>query len=103
MSRLSLILRAFAKAKDGVTAVEYAVLLALIAAVIAGIVFTLGQRVAGAFDSVDTAFAEALSDGGSGDDGGDDDDEGDDDDGDDDDGDHDDGDDDDGDDDGDND
>ncbi len=37
----------------GATAVEYGLLVALIAAVIVGVVVTLGQKVKGGFDTVD--------------------------------------------------
>ena len=39
----------------GATAVEYGLLVALIAAVIVAVVLTLGQKVKGGFDTVDSA------------------------------------------------
>ena len=45
-------LRALPKSERGATAVEYGLLVALIAAVIVGVVFTLGGKVKGGFDTV---------------------------------------------------
>jgi pilus assembly protein Flp/PilA len=43
--------------EEGATAVEYGLLVALIAAVIVGLVATLGTRIAAAFQTVITALA----------------------------------------------
>ena len=45
-------LRALPKTERGATAVEYGLLVALIAAVIVGVVFTLGGKVKGGFQTV---------------------------------------------------
>jgi len=45
-------LATMADAEDGATAVEYGLIIALIAAVIVGIVFTLGGKIASAFSTV---------------------------------------------------
>ena len=45
-------LRALPKSERGATAVEYGLLVALIAAVIVTVVFTLGGKVKGGFDTV---------------------------------------------------
>ena len=42
--------------EDGATAVEYGLLVALIAAVIVGVVATLGTKILGAFTKVNTAL-----------------------------------------------
>ena len=45
--------------ESGATAIEYALLAGLIAAVIIGMTALLGETVAGAYDSVNDAFAAA--------------------------------------------
>ena len=59
MKKFKLFLRALAKAKDGATAVEYGLMIALIAAVIAGTVAVVGDRVDAAFDAVDDEMSAA--------------------------------------------
>ena len=49
---LQLLLNAHRDEERGATAVEYGLLVALIAAVIVGIVFTLGGQIQGAFQTV---------------------------------------------------
>jgi len=51
----------FMKEEDGATAVEYGLMVALIAAVIVGTVGILGGRVNTAFSNVSTAIAPAAS------------------------------------------
>jgi pilus assembly protein Flp/PilA len=46
----------FMREEEGATAVEYGLMVALIAAVIVGIVTTLGTNVRGAFTTVSTAI-----------------------------------------------
>lgn len=46
----------FAKKEQGATAVEYGLMVALIAAVIVGIVVILGKQVSNAFTTVSTAI-----------------------------------------------
>jgi pilus assembly protein Flp/PilA len=46
----------FAKKEQGATAVEYGLMVALIAAVIVGVVATLGGKVAGAFSTVNNSI-----------------------------------------------
>jgi pilus assembly protein Flp/PilA len=48
---------AFINDEDGATAVEYGLLVALIAAVIVGVVSTLGQRIKTAFTTVNDAIS----------------------------------------------
>ena len=50
-------IRQFVKEEDGATAVEYGLMVALIAAVIVTIVKTLGTQVNAAFTTVSTAIA----------------------------------------------
>ena len=50
-------LRALPKSERGATAVEYGLLVALIAAVIVGVVFTLGGEVKGGFDTVNNQLS----------------------------------------------
>jgi pilus assembly protein Flp/PilA len=47
------------KSEEGATAVEYGLLVALIAAVIVGVVLTLGQKVKIGFDKVDGSLPGA--------------------------------------------
>ena len=49
----------FMREEEGATAVEYGMMVALIAAVIVGIVTTLGTKVNGAFTTVSTALPAA--------------------------------------------
>lgn len=55
-SRITRALNAFAVEQDGVTAIEYALLGALIAVVIAGAVGLLGNTLAALFDAVAAGF-----------------------------------------------
>ncbi len=50
----------FAKDEQGATAVEYGLFVALIAAVIVAIVYTLGQQVNTAFSNVSTEIAKVI-------------------------------------------
>ncbi len=50
----------FAKDEQGATAVEYGLFVALIAAVIVGIVYTLGGQVNTAFTTVSTEIAKSV-------------------------------------------
>ena len=50
----------FFKEEDGATAVEYGIMVALIAAVIIGAVQLMGQNTDAAFDSVNTAMSPAV-------------------------------------------
>lgn len=52
MSRLASSIRTFVRDEEGATAVEYGLLVALIAAVIIGTVVTLGQKVDKGFTDV---------------------------------------------------
>jgi pilus assembly protein Flp/PilA len=47
----------FVKEEDGATAVEYGLMVALIAAVIVGVVTTMGTNVKNAFTTVNTAIS----------------------------------------------
>lgn len=57
---------AFLKDEEGATAVEYGLMVAAIAAVIAVIVFQLGGKVEDAFTEVDTAIGNKGAGSGSG-------------------------------------
>jgi pilus assembly protein Flp/PilA len=46
----------FIKNEEGATAVEYAIMAAAIAAVIIGIVYSIGTKTGNAFNSLDTQF-----------------------------------------------
>jgi pilus assembly protein Flp/PilA len=59
MSTMVLGLNAKRKSEEGATAVEYGLLVALIAAVIVGVVLTLGQKVKIGFDKVDGSLPGA--------------------------------------------
>ena len=50
----------FFKEEDGATAVEYGIMVALIAAVIIGAVQLMGQNTDAAFDSVNTAMSPTV-------------------------------------------
>jgi pilus assembly protein Flp/PilA len=50
----------FFKEEDGATAVEYGIMVALIAAVIIGAVQLMGQNTDAAFDSVNTAISPTV-------------------------------------------
>ena len=50
----------FFKEEDGATAVEYGIMVALIAAVIIGATQLLGQNTEDAFDTVNTALSPAV-------------------------------------------
>jgi pilus assembly protein Flp/PilA len=58
--------RAFRNDDRGATAVEYGLMVALIAAVIAGIVYTLGQTLHNKFNDVNTCVAGPAACGGTG-------------------------------------
>jgi len=51
----------FLKREDGPTAVEYAVMLALIIVVCIGAITTLGQRANDTFNTIDNSFPAASS------------------------------------------
>jgi pilus assembly protein Flp/PilA len=51
----------FLKCEDGPTAVEYAVMLALIIVVCIGAITTLGQRAENTFETVDSALPTSAS------------------------------------------
>ena len=51
----------FLKREDGPTAVEYAVMLALIIVVCIGAITTLGQRANSTFNTIDNSFPAASS------------------------------------------
>ena len=52
LTKLYVRVRAMAEAEEGATAVEYGIMVALIAAVIVGIVATLGGQIADAFQTI---------------------------------------------------
>jgi pilus assembly protein Flp/PilA len=54
LSTVVLAFNAKRKSEEGATAVEYGLLVALIAAVIVGLVVTLGENIAGGFTTVNT-------------------------------------------------
>lgn len=56
MSTFTTAIRTFIQDEDGVTALEYGMIAALIAAVIAGTVTTLGTRVESGFTKIMTAL-----------------------------------------------
>lgn len=58
MTRL---LKAFAQDESGATAIEYGLIVALIAVIIVGAVTTLGTNISGAFDKAATETAAAGS------------------------------------------
>ncbi len=59
MSAISLRIRRFLKSEDGPTAVEYAVMLALILVACITIVTTLGGSVSSTFGNVNTAVSKS--------------------------------------------
>jgi len=59
MNAISLRIRRFLKSEDGPTAVEYAVMLALILVACIAIVTTLGGSVSSTFGNVNTAVSKA--------------------------------------------
>ena len=61
LSRFSSIVVDFLRREDGPTAVEYAVMLALIIVVCLGAITTLGQNANTTFTSVGTALSSASS------------------------------------------
>ena len=61
MSRIANFAKNFLKAEDGPTAVEYAVMLALIIVVCIAAITTLGQNANSTFGSVGTAIGSASS------------------------------------------
>ncbi|MES3032389.1 MAG: Flp family type IVb pilin [Gemmatimonadota bacterium] len=56
MSRLRNVLRAFVKDESGATMVEYAVMVALIAAICIAVITTLGQKANNAFSTVNASM-----------------------------------------------
>jgi pilus assembly protein Flp/PilA len=61
LSRLKNVVVDFAKREDGPTAVEYAVMLALIIVVCLAAITTLGQNANSTFDTVGTKIGSASS------------------------------------------
>jgi pilus assembly protein Flp/PilA len=61
LSRIAQFAHKFMQAEDGPTAVEYAVMLALIIVVCIGAITTLGQNANTTFTSVGTAIGSASS------------------------------------------
>ena len=51
----------FFKDEEGATAVEYGIMVAAIAAVIVGVVYTLGEKVEAGFNTVDTKLETAQA------------------------------------------
>lgn len=56
MTKLHVMLRAFARDEDGAAAIEYGLFAALIAAVIIGTVSTIGKQTSAGFTSVSAAL-----------------------------------------------
>ena len=61
LSRIGSFVKDFVQREDGPTAVEYAVMLALIIVVCIGAITTLGQNANGTFTSVGTSLASTSS------------------------------------------
>lgn len=57
MYHLQSLIKNFIKDEEGATAVEYGVLIALVIAASVTIIGTLGSRIEGAFEAVDTSLA----------------------------------------------